>query len=836
MQRKNGSSFGFEALVLLGLATAVIAQPLFATLRNGATFFVAHGATSLDIVFFACTVYLIPSLVVLGLCGFARLLSTVAARLVFHAMLWLLADFFIMQTLSSYTAAVVFPSALLAATIFLGCYWRISIVRDFLRFFGIISPLFVVLFLFFSPVKNLLSFGAPLELGRASAAKTSIVMLVFDELALAAMITREGGIDGGRLPNFLRLAEMSTWYRNTTTVSTQTERAVPAILSGIRPDKEALPVLAQYPRNLFSLLEATHVINAREMFTRLCPASACGGESPSHQPEFDRAGMLQDSQIIWLHAVLPRDIAALYLPSIATSWHNFSANGEPLANGEPSANRKPLKAGTRGDLLAIGMLDTKADHRARFRDFIASIGTLGEPSVNYLHMAVPHSPLVYLPDGTRYNGADRPGLSAFTSVWTENQYLVNQGVLRYALQLEYADTMLGQVLDALEEGGRLSETLLVVVSDHGLVTAAGRHARIPQVDTLADVARVPLFIKYPRQRKGERDDRAIETIDIFPSIASVLGLALGSGVDGHSLLAPDWEPSPRQLLEAGGRIPDFEAAVELNRATQRISAVVQEGRSALSAMGWVDGNRYFNQRVPSDAERFSGLVLRVDNAKWYTEVDRDSGFLPVRLTGKLLGEFHEGLLLIALNGIFAGSGFSHDADGQVSIMLDPRLFRVGKNRLHAYMLDDEKIFELAVQSDSEGWTVTHSAGGEFRVTDASNSEYTPADKIVARAIFSSSNTKLSTLSGYACDETHSLAPHRLLLVVADTVITTAFRQFERPFFSPRESAPDQLRCWFSVDVSEQVQAVRDDITVVALFDGGRLRAFKPSVPQSARRN
>ncbi len=104
---------------------------------------------------------------------------------------------------------------------------------------------------------------------------------------------------------------------------------------------------------------------------------------------------------------------------------------------------------------------------------------------------MPHSPLVYLPDGTLYNGADRPGLSASVSVWTENQYLVNQGVLRYALQVEYADTMLGQVLDALGEEELTAMILdlrepyrtpcrLVLLEQHTMAEAAQLCGRPPK--------------------------------------------------------------------------------------------------------------------------------------------------------------------------------------------------------------------------------------------------------------------------------------------------------------------------------------------------------------------
>jgi hypothetical protein len=47
---------------------------------------------------------------------------------------------------------------------------------------------------------------------------------------------------------------------------------------------------------------------------------------------------------------------------------------------------------------------------------------------------------------------------------------------------------------------------------------------------------VPLFIKLPGQKTGAVNDRNVESIDILPTIADVLGITLTLPVDGHSIL------------------------------------------------------------------------------------------------------------------------------------------------------------------------------------------------------------------------------------------------------------------------------------------------------------
>ena len=67
------------------------------------------------------------------------------------------------------------------------------------------------------------------------AARTPVVLVIFDEFAMSSIMTERGTIDAVRYPNFGALARSSTWHRNATTVHDYTFWAVPAILTGMRP-------------------------------------------------------------------------------------------------------------------------------------------------------------------------------------------------------------------------------------------------------------------------------------------------------------------------------------------------------------------------------------------------------------------------------------------------------------------------------------------------------------------------------------------------------------------------------------------------------------------------
>ena len=96
-------------------------------------------------------------------------------------------------------------------------------------------------------------------------------MLVVDEFPTGVLLDGDGTVDAGRFPSFARLSEGGRWYRNYSTVNNFTIHAVPALLSAEAPEADAVPLLDDHPRNLFTLLGGTYEFNVSEAITRLCP-------------------------------------------------------------------------------------------------------------------------------------------------------------------------------------------------------------------------------------------------------------------------------------------------------------------------------------------------------------------------------------------------------------------------------------------------------------------------------------------------------------------------------------------------------------------------------------
>jgi arylsulfatase A-like enzyme len=97
------------------------------------------------------------------------------------------------------------------------------------------------------------------------------------------------------------------------------------------------------------------------------------------------------------------------------------------------------------------------------------------------------------------------------------------------------DRMVGQVVDAMAETGRLHDTMFVFTSDNGL--ALGEHRWVHRKESAYEESiRVPLVIRYdPLVRSPRVDGHLVTNIDFAPTAAQLAGVE-ATGADGRSLL------------------------------------------------------------------------------------------------------------------------------------------------------------------------------------------------------------------------------------------------------------------------------------------------------------
>ena len=96
----------------------------------------------------------------------------------------------------------------------------------------------------------------------------------------------------------------STWYENSTGAAAYTPQAVPAILSGESPDQEDLPIAADHPHNLFTLLGKSYELRVMEAATQLCPEDLCP-DSALGSDDGDLDDLFSDLEVVQKHLLLP---------------------------------------------------------------------------------------------------------------------------------------------------------------------------------------------------------------------------------------------------------------------------------------------------------------------------------------------------------------------------------------------------------------------------------------------------------------------------------------------------------------------------------------------------
>jgi uncharacterized sulfatase len=108
-------------------------------------------------------------------------------------------------------------------------------------------------------------------------------------------------------------------------------------------------------------------------------------------------------------------------------------------------------------------------------------------------------------------------------------------VAAYYACISFVDAQVKVVLDAVTELGLWDNTVIVLLGDHGY--HLGEHGGLwHKMSLFEESARVPLVIYAPGMKAaGQRCERLVELIDLYPTLVSLSGLPYRSGLDGIDL-------------------------------------------------------------------------------------------------------------------------------------------------------------------------------------------------------------------------------------------------------------------------------------------------------------
>jgi hypothetical protein len=661
--------------MLVALCALVVTLPIFEVVRGSPEFFVARN-TSWTTALGAAAILLIalPS-ALLAAERTLRWISPAAATAFFLLLIWILAAALVHPWLTRAEAAGPWTMAALAA--FAGvaallAVWRLPGFRGFL---AILAPAAIVVpVLFFGRTEvreSLAGWTAPV---RPSALERTppIVFVVFDEFPLHSLLDEAGGIDAVRFPHLAALGREGTWYREATTVSSQTVWAVPAIASGRYPEAPgAVPTLRYYPGNLFTMLAGRYRMTVFGRFLQLCPQGACSRDlaGPADGP----VALAADLAVVWLHIVSPAPLADA-LPPVVGDWRGFAAAGR---------------------FRTVDGRKVRNDRLSEFERFTDAI-TADTARLYFLHSLTPHMPFEYVPSGRRYEGVDYQGrrernAGLFERVDPAYADAVHQ---RHLLQVGFVDTMIGRITGRLRALGIYDDALMVVTADHGASYREGMPRRAARGQNLAEILRVPLIVKLPGQRDGGPVDGIVESVDILPTIADVLGARLTFDVDGRSLQRKGPERAGRVFIDRSfERIRRRDVTDVLTTSPASISRrIARFGSGDPGSIYVVPGTAdLIGMDVSGFRSNRRDVSATLENHAGFANVDPRAETLPLLVRGRLF-ERSKPTLAVAVNGRIVATTvpFEERSATWYSTMIPESALRAGRNEVALYLVERDR--------------------------------------------------------------------------------------------------------------------------------------------------
>jgi Sulfatase len=672
----------------VGLVALSIAQPILDLLGRNPEFFLARSAPVSDVLLVGLVLgVLVPVLAAVVVVAI-REASLVVGTAVHVVLLTMSVQFLVVEVVERVTPASSTVAVLLgvgAGISMAYAFYRFAALRSFFKVAGLAPVAIVLSFLVLSPLSRLVfpDRGVVGPAGVMIGNPVPIVMVVFDEFPLVSLIDGDGNLQKHNYPNFARLAQDGYWFRNAVTNETNTERAIPSIVTGSRADPDAIPIFADYTDNMFSLLGGAYEIDAIEDLTDLCPESAC--ERTAELRWQDRwAGTLEDLSIVGQHMLLPEEFTA-GLPPIDQTWSGFGAlqdtgDSEGAGHGDEPDFDLRQRFHT---ILDEGRQDSLSD-------FLKNLGASGErPSFDFIHVLLPHSPWEYLPDGRRH-GAPQPPRGSDGPGWGTDRWLVDQIYQRHLLQVQYTDTFIGEMIATLQDLDLYDDALIVVLADHGIAIAPGLdHRRRINADTIGEMVAVPLFIKPPGGSRGEIDDYRAELIDVMPTIADVLDVELPWTTEGVSLFAPDRPVRNETVINPGEFVISADGEEKLESARRKIEIFGPGSPFDLAPPGSRDLLwKSVDELVIAPAASLTGEVANADR---YVDFDTSGGEVLVNVQGILEGveAGTSATVAMSVNGTISAITQTYVRDGTVLVqaIVPLEAFETGDNQLRLILVE-----------------------------------------------------------------------------------------------------------------------------------------------------
>ena len=694
--------------VYLTLTTVAIGQPILQMYSSNLAVFTTAGLEGIGVLGFMLLVLFVPAIVLYGIEVLVGLCVPRARQLVNQAFIFLCLVLVFLLLTRSITGISWLIHIGLVMCLAAGAFWvfhKVHLLKIWTRWMS--SLALIVALSFVLAVKDIVwipEVGAVNLIGnqngggsslQSDAKDVSVVWIVLDEAPLFPLLNTSGEINRERFAGFAKLADSSTWYRNTLSPSQRTTDAVPSMLTGLNPKVGSNPIYAVYEKNIFTLMN-THVgFDVREFTTSLCPDSICGkifssasgNETPDSSEQvggsrtFEFRQFMKDAVIVLGHKLLPQGLRE-DLPAIDQAWGGFGGGdvnaGQGDSNDVDQVLESNIDAETQSEKKSTYRESGPASLIPPFEEMVERAKNSVKPVLHFQHVMIPHRPWMLTPDQRMYPETPNPG---FVKDKTLPDNDTDLGVLSHqyqALLMQYAavDQMIGHLVDELKASNNWDRTMIVVTADHGISMESGtfrrRDVKPDQPGTLEDLYRVPLFIKYPSHTEASTNDCDVMHQDIVPTIAAVKQLDAGWRYDGVDLQeqCPD-----RPIREVNWDKGKTTMSSHWTSLLERVALY----DSYVSISGGVDGIFGFGPYTSLMGKQISSASVKGESSIVSWTIDQLNDFanirserfanIPAEITGtiQLSRPIPKGSVgVITVNGVIAGfideiSGASADA-------------------------------------------------------------------------------------------------------------------------------------------------------------------------------
>jgi hypothetical protein len=569
-------------------------------------------------------------------------------------------------------------------------YTRSASLRQIASYFSPLPVLVLLLFLFNTPAHKIVFPGNTAAANVSATGNTPVVFIAFDEFTGTSVLGEDNKIDATLAPNLATLAKDGTYYRNFTASADETTRVMAGLMTGDMWHEKALPIAAEYPRNLFTLFGKDYRLVVREEATDLCPVKLC------HQKGAASSSVFHDAGLVYLHQISPKPLERKLTP-VNETLGAFDAEKAEEKNSDndkatPSAagvdNNRPH--GRDKILSELG----GGGRPTRYAEWLRLIDGKQDRTLYFKHVLLPHVPWQYLPNGQMYRQHAQeyiPGINQLPSFG--DKWLLQQGYQRHLMQVGLADKMVGELIQRLKQVGIYDKALIVITADNGESFLHPNHDRhVADAVTYTDIASTPLLIKMPNQQNGGYDDRHVSTFDVVPTVADAAGLSMPWKIKGRSVLKGG-NPAPVQVYREQGKkgqvftasLSDYEQARAA--ALKRKIDVFSHGLYGIGPHPELIGKSVAELGSTLSPTKVS---MNGELAKALQQVDPKGSFVPSNLAGRISGAPRGTPLALALNGKVAAMGWSAQLKGDkrvyFSFFAPPEAFQTGKNEARIYRI------------------------------------------------------------------------------------------------------------------------------------------------------